>query len=315
MAPLSEGDIELMTRVASMYYMDNSTQAEIATALSLSRPKVGRLLQRARDEGVVEITIRTHPALSAKLEAELVAHFRLSGAILVADQVSEDAQRALAARAVGELLSRSLHDGSAVAIGMGRNVGAVAQQLPHVAGRSCTFIAAMGGSPQVGNGLNPDDICRRLAEAFGGRAESLYAPAYAESTSSREVFLRHSDVRETLAHARAAGSAVVGIGDARNDSAVVQMGCFSAAEMARMRQAGAVGDMLGYFFDVEGHPVAAGMHDRVVGLSAEDLRAIPRVIAVSSEPGKTRSVLGALRTGIIDLLVTNVGTARQLLTL
>ncbi len=313
MAPVSEAEVELMTRVASLYYMEDVTQAEIASRLSLSRPKVGRLLQKARNDGVVDIAIRTHPALSAQLEADLAAGFGLAGAVLVADQYSQDAQRAMAARAAGDLLARSLRDGDVVAVGMGRNVGAVPDQLSRLTGRSCTFVAAMGGSPQVGTGINPNDICRRLAERFGGKAESLYAPAYAESAASREAFMRHSDVRETLARARFAQTALVGIGDARNDSAVVQMGCFSAAEMSTMREAGAVGDILGYFFDLEGRPAGGGIGDRVVGLGADDLRAVPRVIAVSSEEGKARSVLGALRTGVVDVLVASIGTGRQVL--
>jgi DNA-binding transcriptional regulator LsrR (DeoR family) len=302
-----------MTRVASLYYIEEATQAEIASLLGLSRPKVGRLLQRARHEGVVQISVRAHPGLNAGLESEVAARFGLAAAILVADQDSEESQRALTARAVAELLARSLHDGSVVAVGMGRNVGAVPQQLSAPPARSCTFVSAMGGSPQVGTGLNPNDICRRLAEAFNGAAESLYAPAYAESKAARAAFMGHVDVRETLARARAAECAVVGIGDARNDSAVVQMGCFSAGEMAALREAGAVGDILGSFFDAGGRAVRGAIGQRVVGLSADDLRSVPRVVAMAGEPGKARSVLGALRSGMVDVLVTSVATAEHVL--
>jgi DNA-binding transcriptional regulator LsrR (DeoR family) len=299
--------------VASLYYFEDSTQAEIAAMLGFSRPKVARLLQKARAEGIVEITIRTHPALNVQLESEISARFGLSQAILVADQRSEEAQRMLAARAVGELLTQTLQDDVVVAIGMGRNVGAVPDQLINPPRRACTFVSAIGGSPQVGTGVNPNDICRRLADHFRGRVESLYAPAYAESKPGREAFLRHADVRETLARARAADVAVVGVGDARDNSAVVQMGCFSPEEMARMRKAGAVGDILGFFFDVQGKAVAGSIGGRVVGLSADDLRAIPRVIAVAIESDKVQALLGALRTGIPDVLVTSVGIAEHVL--
>lgn len=313
MASPGQADVELMTRVASLYYIEDATQAQIASLLSLSRPKVGRLLQRARHEGVVQISVRAHPGLNAGLEAEVMGHFGLTAAIVVADQDSEEAQRALTARAAAEMLARSLHDGTVVAVGMGRNVAAVPQQLSEPAARRCTFVSAMGGSPQVGTGLNPNDIGRRLAEAFNGTAESLYAPAYAESKAARAAFMGHIDVRETLARARAADCALVGIGDARNDSAVVQMGCFSASEMAALREAGAVGDILGSFFDVGGRPVRASIGQRVVGLSTDDLRSVPRVVAMASEPGKARSVLGALRSGMVDVLVTSAGTAKQVL--
>ncbi|HTW11209.1 MAG TPA: sugar-binding domain-containing protein [Solirubrobacteraceae bacterium] len=299
--------------MASLYYLEDATQAEIAAALGLSRPKVARLLGKARAEGIVEISIRTHPALNLPLEAELAQRFGLSQAILVADQPDEQLQRALAARAVAELLARMLPEHGAVAVGMGRNVGAVPEQLTNPTRREVTFVSAIGSSPQVGANVNSGDACRKLAERFGGRAEILYAPPYADNTGSRAAFLRHVDVRETLAHAAAAQFAVVGVGDARDDGAVVQMGCFSNLDMARMRKAGAVGDILGYFFDVDGEPVADSVVDRVVGLDAGQLRAIPQVVAMTSEAGKELAVLGALRTGIIDVLVTSLGTARGVL--
>jgi DNA-binding transcriptional regulator LsrR (DeoR family) len=97
------------------------------------------------------------------------------------------------------------------------------------------------------------------------------------------------------------------------DSAVVQMGCVSVADMARLRKAGAVGDILGYFFDIDGRPVGAGMGDRAISLSGDALRAIPCVIGVVAESEKTTALLGALRTGLIDILATSVGNARRLL--
>lgn len=305
-------DVELLTRVASLYYLEEATQAEIASTLGFSRPKVARLLQRARAEGIVEITIRTHPALSLPLESELARRFHLSHVVLVADRHDEDVQRRAVARAAADLLVRTLREADVVAIGMGRNVGAIPEQMSNPAVRDCVFVSAIGGSPQVGAAVNPNDICRRLSERFGGRAETLYAPAYAESSESREALLGHGDIRETLARSRAADVAVVGVGDAHDDSAVVQMGCFSTREMARMRRAGAVGDILGFFFDLEGDAVAGSVGDRVVGLRVDDLRAIPKVIAVVSEPAKTRALLGALRTGLVDVLIATLEVGREI---
>ncbi|BCX05956.1 MAG: DNA-binding protein [Candidatus Roseilinea sp.] len=308
-------DIELLTRVASMYYLDDATQQEIALALGLSRPKVGRLLKKAKEEGIVEITVRTHPALSMQLERALTERFGLRQAMLVSDQRDPDAQRAQVARMVANFLVRNLRDGHAVAVGMGRNVGAVPDHVIDAAPRKCTFISAMGGSPHVGQPINPNDICRRLAERFGGYAEVLYAPAYADSRAMRDSIMGHDDVRQSLDHARRADFALVGIGDARDDSAVVQMGCFTAREMRQMRHSGAVGDILGCFFNLDGTPVADNMLNRTVGLSPDDLRKIPCVIAVASETGKSMAILGALRSGIVNVLATSIGNARSVLEL
>lgn len=307
--------VEIMTRAASLYYLEDATQAEIATRLGLSRPKVGRLLKKAREQGIVTITVHAHRALNIQLEAALRDRFGLQQVLLASEQEDAKTQRALVAQLVSSHLDRTLEDGMVVAVGMGHNCGAVPDYISNPAPRTCTFISALGGSPQLGQPFNPNDIGRRLAERFGGACESLYAPAYAESPLVRDSFMAHEAIRQTLDHARRADIALVGIGDARDDSAVVRIGCFSIREMRQLRQAGAVGDIMGYFFDLQGRPVVKGMADRVVGLGPQDLRAIPCVIGIAGEPEKSRAILGALRTGMVKILATSVGNAQAILAL
>jgi len=308
-------EVELLTRVASLYYIEDRTQAEIAKQLGLSRPKVGRLLQKAREQEIVQIRINAHPSLSLQLESELLKRFALKGTLLVGDQRDVDTERMLLARMVADYIARNAKAGDVVAVGMGRNVGAVPEQIAPTVPRAVTIISAMGGSALVAPPINPNDICRRMAEALGGRSEGLYAPAYAESKEVRDYFMSHEDIAQTLDRARRANMALVGIGDARNESAVVQMGCFSVQDMMHLREAGAVGDILGHFFDVQGVLIERGMTDRTIGLSFDDLCHIPCVIGIASEPEKKLSILGALRSGMIDVLATSVSNARTLLML
>src|ERR1039457_544460 len=308
-------DIELMTRVASQYYLEGLTQEAVARSLRLSRPKVGRLLDRARMTGIVEITVNVHPDIGLQVEAALVSEFGLNQVLLVNDQSDEAGQRASVARAAAGFLKRQLSDGDVVALGMGRNVGAVPDFVGTPTPRAAAFVSAIGGSPLVDTGVNPNEICRRLAEAFAGTAEVLYAPAYAETPAVRDAFMNHEAVREGLERARAANFALIGIGNARDDSAVVRMGCFSVAEMGRLRDRGAVGDILGSFFDADGHDVVDGIGDRVVAIGRADLERITCVIAICSERDKGDAILGALRTGMVNGLVANLSLARTVLEL
>jgi len=307
--------VELLARIASMYYLEDMTQDQIATQLGLSRPKVWRLLRQAKETGVVEITVHLPPSLAMPVETELTARFGLSGAILVADQHDEAAIRAQVGRAAAGLLDRLLPDGGTLTIGMGRNVKAVSPQAAGLRPRDCTGVSGIGGSAQIGEGLNSTDIATRFADALGGKAEGIYAPAYAASESVRDAFLMHADIGRTIAHARGADLAIVGVGDAVDDSLVVSLGCITTEDMARMRQDGAVGDILGGFFNAGGEPVAEWIEDRVVGLTREDLRKIPAVIAAVSEKAKSAAVLGALNSGLVHTLVASVGVARQVLEL
>src|SRR5262249_13524523 len=155
--------VELMTRVATLYYLEDYTQAEIAAKLGILRAKVGRLLKRARAEGVVEITIHPHPAMNLNLEAALSERFGLQHVFLAGDHDEPVFQRALVAQAAAHYLSRILADGQTIAVGMGRNVGAIPDYLVPAPTRMATFVSALGGSPQIDQPTNPNDIARRLA--------------------------------------------------------------------------------------------------------------------------------------------------------
>src|SRR5580692_2213681 len=123
-------DIELMTRVASQYYLEGMTQEAVARSLRLSRPKVGRLLDRARSVGIVEITVNVHPDIGLKVEGALASEFGLDQVILVNDQTDDSGQRASVARAAAVFLKRQLSDRDVLGGARGRSAGAG----PHFSG-------------------------------------------------------------------------------------------------------------------------------------------------------------------------------------
>ena len=68
---------ELLAQAASMYYEDNLTQDEIARRIGTSRSTVSRMLQEAREAGVIEITIHYPWKTAPEIENDLVARFHL----------------------------------------------------------------------------------------------------------------------------------------------------------------------------------------------------------------------------------------------
>ncbi|MFM7321350.1 MAG: sugar-binding transcriptional regulator [Armatimonadota bacterium] len=304
-------DLEILVRVATLYHMEDRTQEEIAAVMGISRVKVGRLLRRARGEGVVEIRVHAHPEVDVALESAIARHHGLRSVVLVDGGPTEETARERVGAAAAAHLARLLRTGSTVAVGMGRNVGAVADHAAETNPRELRFVSAIGGSAQIGPNVNAAEICRRLATRFGGTGEVLYAPAYADTTAQRDALLGHDDVRTALDNARSAAVALVGVGDVGSESHVVRLGCVSEPDMGRLLAAGAVGDILGVFFDRDGNTIEDGVQDRVIGLSEADLRAIPCLVAVASESTKGEAVLGALRSGLVDVLVATTAIGRQ----
>ena len=312
---LDQDEFELLARIAHRYYSDGRTQEEIAREFALSRPKVQRLLERARWSGIVDIHIEAPPWLNLDLEARLRETFRLTDAIVAPQRDDPQSQREEVARSAARYLERRLHDGCVVAVSHGRDTGEVYRFFRPRHRFDCTFVSAMGGSPRLDEPTNPNDICRALAERAGGRAVSLYAPAYVESAEMRDRLLEEDAVAGPLRLAANADVALVGIGGTDDACTMVRSGCFSSEEIARLRGAGAVGDVLGNYVDALGRRIASLDSGRLIGLSIDDLRRIETVVAVVSEAEKPPAILGVLRAGVVDVLIVDEGNANAVLDL
>jgi DNA-binding transcriptional regulator LsrR (DeoR family) len=304
---------EFLTRMASLYYLEGKTQVEVARALGISRQKVQRLLRQARDLGIVEINIKTLTAVSRDLEKKLKSKFDLNSALVAASHPDEEERRRSVSRAAAGYLERHLFDGMVVTLGMGRNTGSI-PGFYHPSRRiDCTFVSAMGSSPHVGESINPNDICQKLAASSGGRAIHLHAPAYVENEDVRDILYAQEAVGPILKKAKKADIAIVGIGTPSADATLVRMDCISTNEARRLAKSGAVGDVLGAFFDEDGRLIDPEEHGHLVGLTLEDLRSIGTVVAIVSEKDKSKAILGALRTGAIHILITDSDNAMEVM--
>ncbi len=308
-------DNELLTEIAVAYYQEGITQEEIAKKFGISRIKVGRLLKRAKEEGIVEITVRYHPVFSTRMEQQLMEQFGVKRALIALDYNDDDEQRRQIATLVCNYLTTVLKDNMVLAVGQGRNVAAVADHVGIVSEKQCKFICGIGGTHRPGDAINADHISRRLAKKFGGSSETLYAPAYVEDRALKKAFMQNGTIKETLDRARKADIALVGIGDMNENSYMVKLGWFTPQEIADASlHQGVIGDIAGYdFFNAHGQHVDTVMNDRVIGLSIDELRQIPCVIAIAAEKTKAMAILGALRTGAIDIICTSALNARTIL--
>lgn len=314
---ISVEETNLLTEISVAYYQDGATQEEISKKFAISRAKVGRLLKQARDEGIVEITVKYHPVFSAKVEQRLIERFNIKRALIALDQPNENLQRQQVANLVANYLSNSLKNGMVVAIGQGRNVSSVAHHSGVITQRDVKFVCSIGGIHPRGGQFNADHICRQFAKKYGGSSETLYAPAYAVNREQKLAFMQNETVKQTLDLARKADVALVGIGDMSENSYMVDLGWFTPEEVVQSRlQNGVVGDFAGYdFFDIQGGIAKTVMSDRIIGLGIEEFRPISEVVAIASESTKPLSLLGALRTGAIDVLATSVSNALTILNL
>jgi DNA-binding transcriptional regulator LsrR (DeoR family) len=177
-------------------------------------------------------------------------------------------------------------------------------------------VQAVGSMALATPGLDSASLTRELAAKLGGAAQYLAAPMVVDSIGAAEMLRSQRDIQRPLDLARQADVALVGVGNLDPaTSEFAKAGYLSADDLTRIRQAGGVGDISGQIFTADGAAYTGGFNERVIGLRLEDLRTIPTVISVAIGAAKTRAILGALRTGILDVFCTDLDTAAALLQL
>jgi len=127
--------------------------------------------------------------------------------------------------------------------------------------------------------------------------------------------LSERNVLQALNLARSANLALVGVGSVEPDlSSLVRAGYLTEKEMLAVKGEGAVGDVCATHYNMHGEILDIEINRRVVAIDLNDLRSSEcLVIAVAGGSRKCPAILGALRGGLIDVLITDASAAQAVL--
>lgn len=312
MAQRTGADPHLLTLAARLSYEAGLTHREIAETLGVSRPTATRLISEARARGIVEITIHGPEQLFGDLERRAAEALGLAE-VWLAPQIPHDQDRTVQAVATvgGRCIARHTKDAHTVAIGLSATVGRAVEQVPamHAAGPDVAPLSGSWGGPNLG--LNPPEVARSLVERIGGRSFNLPAPVLAPGAAEATGLRALPDVTETLAVARQADVALLGVGGYDWDKSPLGK-AVTDAERSELLAAGGVGDVSGRFFDAAGRAITASLDARVVGLTLDELRQAKTRVLIASGESKWDALKGALAGGLVTVLVTDTATVRAL---
>lgn len=312
--PASEENTALVARIAWLYYHKGLTQQAVGDQLGLSRNKVLRMLARAREEGIVQIRV-VHPSIRlVELESRLVETFGLREAVVTPTDDSEEKTLEAVGQFGAMYLERTLQVGQVIGTAWGVALREVARQLRPMNLDDVTVLQLMGGLHADGM-VNPLDVARVMAAKLGGQARMLYTPAFVDTPAIRHALLSDKGIADTLAAGAHVNTALVGIGDVSVRNSLLRWGVITPEQLEEAAAAGAVGDIVGRFFDPWGRPVATTLANRTVALSLEAVKALPHVVAVVAGRRKAHALLGALRGGFVNVLITDEAAARAALRL
>lgn len=317
MAQLREAETDLAVRAAWLSYVGGYTQEQIAQRLGVSRVKVHRLSSLAQDLGYVKVSIEHELASTAAVEDKLVGIYGLKNCILVPtmdDGVDHHGSTIAALGTAGaRYLSRFLdrEPATTIGIGWGRTLSAMAETMLRKPRPSNRFVSVLGSLTRHA-AANPYDVIHQLTWKTGAEGFIMPVPFIADAVADRDLLMGQKSVGKIMTLAQNADLYLLGIGGCGPEASAFEFGQMTKSELESLQDSGAVGDLLGRFFDAEGQIVDCEFNDRVLGLDMDALKK-RQVTIIAGGHRKRTAIHAALKMGIVSTLITDEATAQHLL--
>ena len=313
MAERAAGPAELIlsASVARRYYLDGRSMVEIAEEFGLSRFKVARLLDAARDSGLVHIEIRHAGVIDVDLSGRLQDRFGLEHAVVV-DAPDSDAVhlRQQLGHATAELLGEVVTSSDVLGLAWARSVSAISAALPPLP--AVPVVQLTGALALPDGGYGSIDLVRDAARATGGPAYVFYAPFIVSDAATARALRRQPEIARAFDRVPSVTRAVVALGLWAPGESTLHDAADERDQKA-LRARGVCAEISGVFLSGDGEPVDTELAARMIGIDADRMRAIPEVIMMAYGVAKEPALRAALRSGLVGGLVTHSVLARALL--
>ena len=311
--------LALMTKVARLYHVDGLHQPEIAQRLNMSQSRVSRLLRDATSVGIIRTIVVAPPDTHSDVEDAVQERFGLSD-VVVAHSAADDHLSAL--NAVGAAGATYLE----ATLGAGERIGisswsesllAVVEAMVAFPSRGVSqVVQVIGGVGRPTVQVKATRLTERLAALTGAQALFLPTPGVVNSTEVRDSLLSDPQIVPVKQSWDDLTVLLLGIGSVTPSPLLVNSGnTLPASDLEALGRLGGIGDVCLRYFDAEGNSVESELNDRVVGLSVEQLRRVPRRVGVAFGEPKVLPIAAAARGGWINTLITDQFTAQRLLAL
>ena len=305
-------NIELLSQVAELYYLQEMNQIEIAKLLGISRPTVSRILSEAKREGVVEIKVKGGVSLNSELSKQIREKLNLKNALIVNGGFGyKDALRRSAEAAAAFLLS-VMQDGDTLGVAWGDAVNYFCEALAN-RDYTASLVAQMAGC--LCSGSHSEDgfeIAFRVSEKLNCQYTNIASPLFIDNEITYKHMMNEPAIRNAISRAGSADIAVTGIGVISSRSLLTETNYVSPEEMNRMNEKGAAAQILAQAFDSGGKNIA-WENKYVVAVPVDCLKSVRWSIGICAGEYKAKAALASIRAGYINTLAADETLARGIL--
>lgn len=301
---------------AQLYYQQDLTMEAIGYELGVSRSSVSRLLQQARDAGIVDIRVNQPAEDPRRIEAKLREDYGVRGYLVpVPDRVSHIDRLERVARSAARMLAEFFGSSMVMAVAWGSTVTALSRHLPRSETTNAEVVQLNGAGNDHSSGVvYSSDILSRFGQAFQASVQHFPVPAFFDNPQTKRLLWAERSTQRVLDLQRRADIALFGLGSmsAEVPSQVYTGGYLSDRDISELQRQGIVGDVATVFYRADGSSEDIEVNQRSSGPPLETIRAIPRRLCVVSGERKLEALRGALAAELITDLIVDTPTAKKL---
>lgn len=302
-------------RAGWLYYVAGKTQDEIAQHLNISRQSAQRMVALSVSEGLIKVRLEHPVARCMDLSKDMLAKFALRECVVVPssdDDVNSTVGLAQAGAAEMEKYLKS-SDPLIIALGTGRALKACVDELGYFSCEQHKIVALLGNIANDGS-ASDYNVVGQIAERVNAKHYPMPLPVLPKNKAEKEHLHSLEIVSRNIKLAQKADVTFVGIGNVGEDSPLVNDGFIDAREAQQLVELQAVGEVIGWVYNGNGELVDCVQNERVAS-TALDTSNGKLIYGIAAGKKKLNAIHGALKSSLLNCLITNEYTAEKLLKL
>jgi deoxyribonucleoside regulator len=311
--PKINSEINLMIETARLYYEYHFSQQQIANKIGISRPGISRLLQKARENGIVKIEIIDPAAKGTALEAKLKKKYKLKDVIIVPNENEDNAtiKERLGKSAVS-YLDHLIKDNMILGVSWGTTMLQVAKQIKSKPTIGLTIVQLNGGVTRAEYDTHASEVAQKMGEKYRAVPFLLPLPAIVDNMNVKNAILSDKNIAFTLNLGKQAEVMVFTVGKFDYESVLVKANYFEQNEVERLIKNGAVADVCSRIINKKGNICSDELNNRTIGIELNDIKEKSYSIAVAGGRDKVNAIKAALKGRMFNVLITDEFVASQL---
>ncbi len=303
-----------LSLIAYMYYIEKHSQQEIAEATGINRTAISRLLTEAREKNIVQINV-DYPLRVSSAETELLTKFPSLKEVHVIACTDDSYLTMLTTlgKYAAQFFCKYIKPGMIVGLGWGKAIYEMIKNIPDqpMDIELVQIIGATGHEEFLKDGPL---LSRLLSTKLSCPCRYLHVPLIVENPMLSKALKQESVIKSTLEYAKKSNFIFAGLGSTKEDLYTLrEAGYVRGNELNEIKETGAVGDYLGFHYNLEGEILDIGINKRIIGIDPKESQTVENRVVIAGDKRKAEAILGGINGHLFNILITDTFAAGRIL--